>query len=165
MAIGFTYITYMMYGVMLAGTSLREASGDLGEYYDTINGTIPESGYKYDDCADRECDFGLYNSAQVCKNIIFVLTIDLTLLSNVLLYVHAYCLGYGIGVSLVTTHFCWLLGCNFVICNCESCWSSSCFTGEHYKEFFEDLEVNYLLTLYIFEIFFSRLWLKTRSTH
>merc|ERR1711892_226530 len=50
-AIGLTYITYVVYGIMVGCTYLSAASGNIMEYNATISGTWSEDGLpRYDDC-------------------------------------------------------------------------------------------------------------------
>jgi len=70
LAITVTYISYIGYAFMMGGCALREASGNLTEYLMTqdslVNGTELPIGFQaYDNCTDRECEYGMYNSAQV----------------------------------------------------------------------------------------------------
>ncbi len=66
LAITITYISYIGYAVMMGGCAMREASGNLTEYYHTMNGTLEEFGVQaYDNCTNRDCEYGLYYSAQV----------------------------------------------------------------------------------------------------
>ena len=62
MAIFFTYITYVGYGILVGCVYLREASGNIDEYIYTINGTLgnlEDSDYletysdilRFDDCS------------------------------------------------------------------------------------------------------------------
>ena len=62
MAIFFTYITYVGYGILVGCVYLREASGNIDEYIYTINGTLgnlDDSDYletysdilRFDDCS------------------------------------------------------------------------------------------------------------------
>ena len=72
LAIGSTYVTYMIYGVMIGFTYLREASGNVTEYNIWTNASIPEDERtlpNYLDCTamSREgerCNYGLINDQQ-----------------------------------------------------------------------------------------------------
>ena len=67
-AIGLTYVTYLVYGVMIGGCYLSEASGNVTEYWAAVNGN--DSILHFDDCgfdSDRiePCQFGSSNDQQV----------------------------------------------------------------------------------------------------
>lgn len=72
LAITITYITYIGYAVMMGGCALREASGNVTEYLQSMD---PEwvanntDALLYTDCASREgddrCLFGMLWSPQV----------------------------------------------------------------------------------------------------
>ena len=72
LAIASTYVTYMIYGVMIGFTYLREASGNVTEYNIWTNASIPEDERtlpNYLDCTamSREgehCNYGLINDQQ-----------------------------------------------------------------------------------------------------
>ena len=67
LAIGSTYVSYVVYAVILAGSSLRKASGVLEEVHfgtDLFNETVGELhniSRAYYDCSDRDCEYGLIN--------------------------------------------------------------------------------------------------------
>jgi hypothetical protein len=80
LAITITYITYIGYAVMMGSCALREASGNLTEYNMTMLGeidpTIPGGFMAFDNCTNRECEYGMYNSAQVSVHIYILILID-----------------------------------------------------------------------------------------
>lgn len=53
---------------MMGGCAIREASGNVTEYTAAVNETFhalyPEVPF-YNDCVDRECGYGMLESAQV----------------------------------------------------------------------------------------------------
>ena len=73
LAIGITCLSYLSYAVMVAGCSLRAASGIVDEVYfasgllnesDTIEANITR---RFDDCDGRECSYGLIYSQQMME--------------------------------------------------------------------------------------------------
>ncbi|CAG7828067.1 unnamed protein product [Allacma fusca] len=72
LAILITYLSYIGYALMMGGSVLREATGDLDQYLEGLNITMEEAnqtGFKfYTDCmngTDYICDYGLLNNPQV----------------------------------------------------------------------------------------------------
>jgi len=66
-AIASTYVTYMIYGTMVAFTYLPQASGNVTEYMQWTNESIPEGGHSvpnYLDCHARECQYGTLMNQQ-----------------------------------------------------------------------------------------------------
>ncbi|ODM98387.1 Bumetanide-sensitive sodium-(potassium)-chloride cotransporter [Orchesella cincta] len=72
LAITITYITYILYAVMMGGCALREATGNETQYILNMNATFMEENpdfLLYTDCKDglQTCDYGMLNSAQVME--------------------------------------------------------------------------------------------------
>ncbi|XP_021952830.1 solute carrier family 12 member 3 [Folsomia candida] len=71
LAITITYLSYIGYAVMMGGCAMREASGNLTEYNLTVYSEMTvlqdETFIAYDNCTNRDCEYGLYNSAQVME--------------------------------------------------------------------------------------------------
>jgi len=60
-AIASTYVTYMIYGTFVAFTYVGQASGNVTEYQQWTNASIPEGGHtvpSYLDCETRDCQYG-----------------------------------------------------------------------------------------------------------
>jgi len=73
-AIASTYVTYILYGTVVAFTYLPEASGNLTEYLEWTDATIPEGGHSvpnYLDCDGRECQYGTVLNQQTMAIISF----------------------------------------------------------------------------------------------
>eukprot|EP00091_Calanus_sinicus_P015453 TRINITY_DN33712_c0_g1_i1.p1 TRINITY_DN33712_c0_g1~~TRINITY_DN33712_c0_g1_i1.p1 ORF type:complete len:173 (+),score=14.48 TRINITY_DN33712_c0_g1_i1:205-723(+) len=67
-AIAITYITYIVYGVMVGCTYLTQASGHVSEYIFTFNGTGDGEMLEFTDCSfearNGSCIFGSVNDQQ-----------------------------------------------------------------------------------------------------
>ena len=71
LAIGFTYCTYILYGVIVAATSIRYASG-IPEEAQNLNESMADIlniTQAYDECEDRDCKFGTIPSQQMMETI------------------------------------------------------------------------------------------------
>ena len=72
-AIGTTYVTYIFYAVIVAATSLRDASGVLEEVgfgtgaFNETSGDILNITKRFDDCDGRKCEYGTANSYQMME--------------------------------------------------------------------------------------------------
>ncbi|CAB4060327.1 SLC12A2 [Lepeophtheirus salmonis] len=69
LAIVSTYVTYTIYGVMIAACTLREASGDVLEL-DYVNETIKEVNNitnSFWECENRTCSYGILHSQQMME--------------------------------------------------------------------------------------------------
>ena len=73
LAIAITCVTYLSYGVLVAGCSLRYASGIIEEVW-FADGTLNETERErlnitrtYDDCDGRDCQYGLIKSQQMME--------------------------------------------------------------------------------------------------
>ncbi|CAG7838639.1 unnamed protein product [Allacma fusca] len=74
LAIGITYLSYIVFALMMGGSVLREATGDLDQYLSGLNISAEEAnelGFKfYTDCqngTDYICSYGLLNNPQVME--------------------------------------------------------------------------------------------------
>eukprot|EP00095_Tigriopus_kingsejongensis_P001377 maker-scaffold1253_size52701-snap-gene-0.12 protein:Tk01377 transcript:maker-scaffold1253_size52701-snap-gene-0.12-mRNA-1 annotation:"af190129_1na+ k+ 2cl- cotransporter" len=73
LAIVTTYVTYMIYGLMVAWCSIRSASGNVEEVHfgtDLFNDTVGEIlniTQAYDDCEGRKCNYGILQSQQMME--------------------------------------------------------------------------------------------------
>lgn len=73
LAIAITCVSYLSYGVLAAGCSLREASGIIEEVLfaeGRLNETISDEmniTQAYYDCSNRKCEYGLLNSQQMIE--------------------------------------------------------------------------------------------------
>jgi len=73
-AIASTYVTYIVYGTVVAFTYLPEASGNVTEYREWTNASIPDGGHtvpNYLDCHDRDCQYGTVINQQTMAIISF----------------------------------------------------------------------------------------------
>lgn len=73
LAIAVTCVTYLSYGVLCAGCSLRYASGIIEEVW-FADGTLNETERErlnitraFDDCEGRDCEYGLLKSQQMME--------------------------------------------------------------------------------------------------
>jgi solute carrier family 12 sodium/potassium/chloride transporter 2 len=73
LAIATTYVTYIIYGIMIAGCSLRHASGILEEVHfgtDLFTETVGAElniTHPFDDCTTRSCQYGISVSQQMME--------------------------------------------------------------------------------------------------
>ena len=73
LAVGITYLSYVLTGVLSAGCSIRYASGSIPEVEfsrNLLNDTMIEEmniTQAFDDCESRECQYGLIPSQQMIE--------------------------------------------------------------------------------------------------
>ncbi len=65
LAIGTTYVSYIIYAIMVAGCSLRYASGVVEEVHLDIFNETDNITQSFDDCNNRSCEFGISVSQQM----------------------------------------------------------------------------------------------------
>ncbi|XP_046400819.1 solute carrier family 12 member 3-like isoform X1 [Ischnura elegans] len=67
LAIAVTFLSYFGYAFMLGGCTLRDASGNVTEYYLALNDSLPDPWTYLKNCTDRTCNYGLENDSQAME--------------------------------------------------------------------------------------------------
>ena len=72
-AIGTTYVSYVVYAIIVAACSLRDASGDIFEvafgtpHFNETAGALLNITTRFDDCSMRDCTYGSANNQQMME--------------------------------------------------------------------------------------------------
>ncbi len=135
LAIFFTMFTYIFYGFLSGGCSIRYASGSIDELHFS-KGLLNESyieekniTHAFDNCTGRVCDYGLIMSQQMME-------VNKNLMVNQIISNSSKCFSiittlsfFSDHVCLGASHLCWLFCRHSVLSHCISGWSTSCVPG------------------------------------
>ena len=141
LAIFFTMATYLVYGLMAGGCSIRYASGIIDEVHfarGTLNESIIEEKnitMSYDNCTGRVCDYGLIQSQQMMeviatRKVTFLVVLFINYNLNFTTFQsHLIFIQFTDHVSVGTSYLCWLFCSHSLLSHCISSRRSPCVPG------------------------------------